>query len=254
MDLTGKVVLITGGAERAGKIFALECAKAGADIAISHWNTHREAVSTKAEIVSLGRRCLSVEADMRNIPQLVNLVGEIEKAYGRLDVLVHNASNFNQQPLDQVTPEIWDSSMEIILKGAFFLSQAAVPLMLKNGGGKIIAMGGNSYYENWAEFIPHSIAKTGLVKLMQTLAIALSPAIQCFSICPSSFLDSGSGDDILAARGEVIDSASSTLTVNGVNLHRGNPYEVAQLILFLACSNRYLNGAVIPIDGGKHLI
>ena len=254
MDFSGKVVLITGGAEKAGRIFALEYAKAGADLVISHYRMPKEAEETKAEIEALGRRCLAVEANNRSIGQLQNLVKEIEAFYGRLDVIVHNASNFNDQPIEQVTEEIWDSSMEIILKGPFFLCQAAAPLMLKNGGGKMVAMIGNSYFENWPNFIPHSIAKVGLAKLMQLLAITYSPNIQCNAVCPASFLDSSSGSGILAARGEAVDPSANTITVNGVRLHRGNPYEVCELLLFLTGTNRYLNGAVVPIDAGKHLI
>ena len=132
-QLEGKVALITGGAEKAGKYFALCYAKAGADIVITHSCLPEEAEKTKKEIEKLGRRCLSLEADNRNIPQLRRAVKRVEEYYGRLDILLHNASNFNEQPIDKVTEAVWDSSMEIILKGAFFLSQAAAPLMLKNG-------------------------------------------------------------------------------------------------------------------------
>lgn len=254
MNYSNKVVLITGGAEKAGRIFALEYAKAGADLVISHYRMTQEAEATKAEIEAMGSRCLTVEANNRNVEQLQNMVKEIDRYYGRLDVIVHNASNFNDQPIEQVTEEIWDSSMEIILKGPFFLCQAAAPLMLKNGGGKMVALIGNSYYENWPDFIPHSIAKAGLAKLMQLLAITYSPDIQCNSVCPASFLDSSAGSEILSARGEAIDTSDNIITVNGIRLHRGNPYEVCELLMFLTGTNRYLNGAVIPIDAGKHLI
>lgn len=254
MNFNGKVVLITGGAEKAGKIFALEFARAGADLVISHHNMSQQANQTKREIEEIGSKCLVMEANNRNTDQLKLLISNIRSYYGRLDVLVHNASNFNDQSIDQVTEEVWNSSMEIILKGAFFLSQAAAPLMLESGGGKILALIGNSYYENWPNFIPHSIAKVGLAKLMQLLAITYSPYIQCNALCPASFLDSGSGDGILERRGEQLLNNGKTIIVNGVELYRGNPYDVAETLLFLACSNNYINGAVIPLDAGKNLI
>lgn len=254
MNYTGKVVLITGGAEKAGKIFALEYAKAGADLVITHYRMPEAAAQTKSEIEAMGRKCLAVEANNRSVPELQSLVKEIRKYYGRLDIIVHNASNFNDQPIEQVTEEIWNSSHEIILKGAFFLSQAAAPLMLENGGGKMVALIGNSYHENWPNFIPHAIAKVGLAKLMQLLAVTYSPYIQCNAICPASFLDTESGDGILARRGEFIDPTNSTITVGGVKLHRGNPEEVCELVMFLTGSSKYINGAIIPIDGGKNLM
>jgi len=254
MKFDGKVVLITGGAEKAGKIFAIEFARAGADLVISHCNMPQQAAQTKKEIEELGRKCLTVEANNRNVNQIKIMVDKIRSYYGRLDVIVHNASNFNDQPIEKVTEEVWNSSIEIILKGAFFLSQAAAPLMLESGGGKIIALIGNSYYENWPNFIPHSIAKVGLAKLMQLLAITYSPYIQCNALCPASFLDSGSGDGILERRGEQLLNNGKSIMVNGVELFRGDSYDVAEALLFLASSSNYINGAVIPLDAGKSLI
>jgi len=126
--------------------------------------------------------------------------------------------------------------------------------MLESGGGKIIALIGNSYYENWPNFIPHSIAKVGLAKLMQLLAITYSPYIQCNALCPASFLDSGSGDGILERRGEQLLNNGKSIMVNGVELFRGDSYDVAEALLFLASSSNYINGAVIPLDAGKSLI
>lgn len=254
MKFDGKVVLITGGAEKAGKIFAIEFARAGADLVISHCNMPQQAAQTKKEIEELGRKCLTVEANNRNVNQIKIMVDKIRSYYGRLDVIVHNASNFNDQPIEKVTEEVWNSSIEIILKGAFFLSQAAAPLMLESGGGKIIALIGNSYYENWPNFIPHSIAKVGLAKLMQLLAITYSPYIQCNALCPASFLDSGLGDGILERRGEQLLNNGKSIMVNGVELFRGDSYDVAEALLFLASSSNYINGAVIPLDAGKSLI
>lgn len=253
-EFKDKTVLITGGAEKAGRFFALQYAKAGANLAITHYKTLKEAQETKAEIEELGRRCIVIEADNGNISQLEEVISIIDEEYGRLDVLLHNASNFNNQPIEQVTEKIWDSSMNIILKGPFFLSRKAAELMMKNGGGKMLALIGNSYYENWPDFIPHSIAKIGLAKLMQLLAVTYSPHIQCNAICPASFLDSSEGNDILSARGEKIDQEKRMITVGGIPLHRGSKEEVAELILYLTSCSKYINGAVIPIDGGKNLI
>ena len=255
MSLKNKVVLITGGAEKAGKIFAKEFAQKGAKVVISYAAFAREAAEeTIKELQEIESDCMAIEADMRDIPALRNMIKVIEEKYGCLDVLINNACNFNDQPMEEVTEEIWDSSMDIILKGTFFLCQAAVPLLKKNKNSKIIGISGNSYYENWPNFIPHSIAKTGLVKMMQLLAITLSPDIQCCAICPSSYLDSDSGDGILARRGEKLSENGDVLYVNGVPLHRGNPYEVAEFLLFLSNCNAYFNGDVISLDGGKKLI
>lgn len=256
MKLDNKVALVTGGAIRVGKIISKALAEAGADLVISYWGTEAEARETKAEIEHMGRRCMIYEANMRSIPQLQALIAAVDAEFGRLDILIHNASNFNEGAMSEVTEEIWDSSHEIILKGAFFLSQAAVPLMMKHKSGRMIAMIGNSYYENWPTYIPHSIAKVGLVKLMECLAVTLSPYIQCTALCPATIMTSAVGgySPVLQSRSEIIDEEDRTITVSGQKLVMGIPEQVAELIIYLSGCSNYMNGAVIPIDGGKHLL
>jgi NAD(P)-dependent dehydrogenase (short-subunit alcohol dehydrogenase family) len=264
MNLSGKVAFITGGAQRVGKILCLALARAGADIAMNYWHTEEDAQKTKSEIESLNRRCLALEGDITDIQQVNRMMVKIEKEFNRLDILVHNASNYNQCPFMEVTEEIWESSFGVNLKGPFFVSQAAAKLMLKNGSGRIIALVGNSYYENWPNFIPHTIAKTGLAKLMQSLAITLSPNIQCNAICPAFIYPSYSSEKVQT---EFLMKKSSekfqenSIIIRGENatkreikIHKGNPEEVAELVVYLSGCSNCLNGAVIPIDGGKYAI
>jgi NAD(P)-dependent dehydrogenase (short-subunit alcohol dehydrogenase family) len=257
MDLTGRVAMITGGAERVGKTLALALAKAGADIAISYIDIRARAEETRSEIQELGRKCLLVEADMRNAEQLGNLVDQTVQTFDRLDVLVHNASNFNNYPFFEVTEEIWDSSHDVILKGPFFLSMAAAKVMLRQKSGRIMAMIGDSYFENWPNFLPHAIAKTGLAKLMQGLAVALSPYVQCNAICPANILNSDSGTAIMENRGvrpELLADGGEIIRIHGQPVRLGTPEQVAELVVYLAGCSSYLNGAILSIDGGKHLI
>lgn len=255
MRLDNKVALVTGGAIRVGKVISKALAEAGADLVISYWGTRAEAEQTQGEIQAMGRRCMIYEANMRDIPQLRSMVEETDRQFGRLDILIHNASNFNEGPMSQVTEEIWDSSHEIILKGAFFLSQAAAPLMMKHKSGRVLAMIGDSYYENWPLYIPHSIAKVGLVKLMECLAVELSPYIQCSALCPATIMTSAVGgySPALKARAEICEE-SRTMKINDREIVMGNPEQVAELIVYLCSCSNYMNGAVIPIDGGKHLL
>jgi NAD(P)-dependent dehydrogenase (short-subunit alcohol dehydrogenase family) len=197
-----------------------------------------------------GGRCLAIEADITDRGQIATMMDAIEKEFGRLDILVNNAANFNECPLFETTEAIWESSMGVNLKGPFFVSQAAARLMLKHKSGRIISMGGNSFYENWPGFIAHAIAKSALVKMTQLLAVALSPDIQCNAICPASIYDSEAGSHIQAARGEDV-KEGNRLRIGDVIIHKGNPEEVAELIVYLAGCSNYMTGAVIPIDGGK---
>lgn len=252
MNLSGKVALVTGGAQRAGRTISHALAEAGAHVVVNHYNTEEDAQTIKAEIEKLGHRCITFDVDITDIPRTRAMIEDIEDVFGRLDILVQNASNLNRCSFMEVTEEVWESSFGVNLKGPFFLSQAAVELMMKNKAGRIIALIGNSYYENWPEFIPHSIAKTGLAKLMQGLAIALSPFIQCNAICPASFLAAEEAETIRQTRGD--EHQEKVIISKGVTLHKGTPQEVAELVVYLTGCSSYLNGAVIPIDGGKYAL
>jgi NAD(P)-dependent dehydrogenase (short-subunit alcohol dehydrogenase family) len=259
MDLSGKLALVTGGTYRVGRYLSLALAKAGADVVVNYWKTPREAEETKQYIENLGRKCLTIEANIADISENQSMIDIIEEKFGRLDILVHNAGNFNQAPFFEINEKMWDSSMNLILKGPFFLSQRAAKLMLKNGFGKMIAIIGNSYFENWPDFIPHTVAKTAMAKLMQSMAIALSPTIQCVAICPSTVLTGEDGKDEAqrAARGEtgsVNDQNSTTYIERGITMHRGNPEELAELVVYLSGCSRFLNGNVIALDGGKTIL
>jgi len=252
MNLSGKIALITGGSQRAGRTISLALAKAGADVVVNHFQTGQDAQILQAEIEKHGRKCITFDVDITDIPRTRSMIADIEDAFGRLDVLVHNASNLNRCSFSEVTEESWESSFGVNLKGPFFLTQAAVRLMMKNRSGRIIALIGNSYYENWPEFIPHCIAKTGLAKLMQSLAVALSPTIQCNAICPASFLDTEEAKAIRQTRGD--EYKEQYIVSKGIRIHRGTPEEVAELVVYLAGCSNYLTGAVIPIDGGKYVL
>ena len=255
MKLYGKVALVTGGAIRVGRELALSLAEAGADIVINHWKTPEQAQGTKADIEKLGRQCLSVEADMKSVAQMKSLVQRIDEKYGRLDIVVHNAGNFNQQKFEDITEEVFYSSIDTILKGALFLSQAAVKLMMKNGSGKFIAIIGNSHFENLPNYIIHGIAKTGLAKLMQGLALAYSPHIQAYAVCPDSILDPDEGQLKFKDNrdSDVVLTDHDIFEKKGISLRKGNPKELAELIKYLSGCTSYLNGNVIVLDGGRSL-
>jgi len=259
MNLSGKVALVTGGAYRVGRHLSIALAKAGADIVVNYWKTPKEAEETRLIIEGLGRKCLLIEANVADIADNQAMIQAVENTFDRLDILIHNAGNFNLAPFLEVTEQIWDSSTNLILKGPFFLSQSAARLMLKHGSGKMIAIIGNSYFENWPDFIPHTVAKTAMASDCINFAIALSPNIQCVAVCPSTILTGDDGTDQAqrAARGEdgaVNNQQSGTYEERGITLHRGNPDELAELVVYLSGCSRFLNGNIIALDGGKTIL
>lgn len=208
--------------------------------------TRRETV---AAITATGRSAVAFEADVSSAVQASELVKRTVAELGRLDILVHNASTFVNRPFLELTEADFEASFGVGLRGPFFLSQAAARVMLEQGSGKIIALVGNSLYEAWPDYVSHALAKAGLARLMELLAVALSPTVQCLAIAPDRVLWTSAEHDH-HQRG-TRESSEDIVVLDGVRIRTGTAEDVAQLLVDLCRASAYLNGAVIPLDGGK---
>jgi len=250
-------VLITGAAERAGAEIALAFAAEGYDVHINHWGQGAQAETVIERSVAAGSagRVHAIEADVTDPAAAAAMVAAVTAGSGRLDLLIHNASTFRPVPFAQLTPDDVDASFGVNLRGPLFLSQAAAAVMSANGGGRILAILGNSLSESWPDLVPHIVAKTGLGRLMEQLAVALSPRIACNSVAPSQFFrsDDGVNDDLRRARGE--DPVLEECTViKGVPVRETTLRDVVDVLLFLAAAPASVTGVTIRVDGGRALI
>lgn len=251
--LAGKVVCITGAAERAGREFALRYAEAGATVVVNHLPGQAEqAASVVAE---LGGPALAVSADITDPAQGRDLVDACVAHFGRLDVLVHNASSFRARPWLEVGEDDFDSALSVNLRGPFFLSQAAARVMLRQGSGNMIALVGNSLSEAWPEFVPHSVSKTALARLMEQLAVALAPTVACNSIAPSQFYrsDDGANDRLRQLRGESAPSGTTTQLRPGLSIREADLDAVFDALTYFSTCTPQVTGLTLRIDGGKAL-
>lgn len=254
IDLGGKVVLVTGGAQRVGRSISTAVAAAGADVIVNHWGVGVDAARTAREIEALGRRAVCVEADVSDPRAADALVRRSVEELGRIDVLIHNAGNSVFADFLEVSVEQFDASFDLFVRGPFFLSQSVAKVMLEQGGGKIIAIIGNSYYEAWPQRVGHTVAKSALARLVECMAVALSPTVQCVGVSPAQIMATDSGENLRVqeSRGERTEGGTIT-TRGGTSFLKGSEEDLAELITYLCGSTAYLNGAVIPLDGGKHL-
>src|SRR5687768_7104563 len=117
MDLNGKAALVTGGAHRLGRAFALGLARAGADVLIDYHSSEDAARETVAEIRALGRRAEAVRADVSREEDVRRLLDSCREAFGRLDVLVNSASLFHSAPVEATATADWDRTLDVNLKG-----------------------------------------------------------------------------------------------------------------------------------------
>ena len=137
---TNKIALVTGSGRGIGKAIALHFAENGADVIINFFRNRAPAEETAREVEKLGRRALLVKADVGDLEDLNRLFDEVDKEFGGLDILVHNAaSGFNRPALEQ-KPKGWDWTMNINARALLFAAQRAAPLMEKRGGGKIVSI------------------------------------------------------------------------------------------------------------------
>ena len=137
MSQASKTVLITGGGTGVGRATALQLAARGYDIAINYSRSLEDAEKTKADVEALGRRAIVVRCDVSKDDEVRSMLATCEAEFGRLDGLVNNAGTthfVDLADLEGMTESMWDDILGVNLKGAFFVTRAAVPLMKKTGG------------------------------------------------------------------------------------------------------------------------
>jgi len=237
------VALVTGGAHRVGKAIALVLAGAGADLIIHYHRSSQAAEATAREIEALGRRVITIPADLGQVYEIQRLFQTIEQEFGQLDILVNSASMFEALDFMALTPEQWDQTMNVNLKGPAFCAQAAARLMQRRGGGHIINIADVIGLRPWPRYPHHSVAKAGLIMLTQVLAMALAPTIQVNAIAPGPVLKPPGMPE---ARWQEIGKASLVG-------RPGEASDVAQAVLFLLRSS-YITGEVLVVDGGSRFV
>jgi NAD(P)-dependent dehydrogenase (short-subunit alcohol dehydrogenase family) len=243
MKIENSVILITGAAMRVGRTVALELAKKGALIAFSYYLEEEPWHETMQEIESLSGGCLAIQTEIRSAVDVQKLVQQTIDYFGRVDVLINNASVWLKAPMLEITEEEWDLSIDVNLKGPFLASQAVAPHMLENGQGVIINITDLSAFQTWPGYAHHAASKAGLVSLTKSMAVEFAPKIRVNAIAPGTVL---LPED---APPEKIQWAQEKSLLKRV----GEPEEVARLVTFLI-ESEFTTGSVYFVDGGRSLV
>jgi NAD(P)-dependent dehydrogenase (short-subunit alcohol dehydrogenase family) len=250
MNLTGKVALVTGGAHRVGKAIALALAREGAHLVLHYGTSAGAAQQTAEEIAALGVDALPVQADLSDPAAIDALFQTVNDHFGRLDMLVNSASNFMKQPFDEITLDDWKDALQVNLRAPFLCTQRAARLMNMtprpaDEPALIVNIADLSGVFPWSSFVQHGVSKAGLIHLTHITARELAPDIRVNAVVPGA---------VLPPVGMEPDSPRWAYLGERVPLKRtGHPDYVGQTVIFLA-KNDYITGAVIPVDGGEHLI
>jgi pteridine reductase len=240
LPLAGKVALITGSGKRLGREIALHLAQQGADIAVHYHHSGSTAKETVTEIRKMGRTSVGLAADLAKKPEIDTLISRVQREFGRLDILVNNASNFLHSEFSAITEQIWDAALDVNLKAPFFCAQAAAP-MLKETRGNIINLADVAGSLGWTGYIPHSVSKAGIIMLTRTLAKALAPEVRVNAIAPGTISMEGDPTDL---ESDYIQRAPLKRT--------GTPADVNTAISFLL-NSPFVTGQVLVLDGGRML-
>lgn len=237
--LHGKAILITGAARRLGRMFALACARAGADIVIHHSHSDDEAEALHSQIVGLGRKAWVFKADFSDSSQagsLIPLISESTPLHG----LVNSAAIFGPLTLEATSLEEWQRHLQINLTAPFLLSQAFAKQA--TAGARIINILDWRALRPGADHFPYTISKAALASMTKSLALALSPTITVNGLALGAILPPADGNthpDLL----------------KNIPLKRwANENEVESALLFLLTCPPYITGEIIHVDGGRHLV
>jgi NAD(P)-dependent dehydrogenase (short-subunit alcohol dehydrogenase family) len=235
--------LVTGGARRVGRAISSALGAAGASVVINYHSSAEDAAALQAELEQAGGRATTFRADIARPAEIRALIEHARDTYGRLDIVINNASLFESAPVLEISEAMWDRVLATNLKGPFFVAQAAAPLLRASGGGSIINIADLSAFQAWPSYAHHAVSKAGLVHLTRVLARALGPDIRVNAVAPGTVLPPDDYD------GTGSDGTSDRRVVEP----RGTPDDVTRAIEYLLAGN-FVTGQTVIVDGGRMLL
>ena len=242
-SLSGKTILITGAARRLGKVFALACARAGADVVIHHAHSEYEAEAVRAEIVGLGHKAWVFKADLSESSQaqkLIPLINESTPLHG----LVNSAAIFESLSLETTSIEDWQRHISINLTTPFLLSQAFAKQVYARSvqGARIVNILDWRALRPGADHFPYTVSKAALAALTKSLAVALAPNIMVNGLALGAVLPPADRN------------VNPEITKSIPAKRWSTEQEVEDALLFLLSGPAYITGEILHMDGGRHLV
>ncbi|NBQ85292.1 MAG: pteridine reductase [Methylophilaceae bacterium] len=245
-SLENKIVLITGGAKRVGAAICCLLHAHGANLMIHYRNSVNEARALQSELnLKRANSVAIIQGDLLNLATLPNLVEETVKHFGKLDVLINNASTYYPTEIGNINEANWNDLMGSNLKAPLFLSQAAA-IELRKQQGCIINITDMHVERPKKGYIVYSVAKAGLVTLTKSLAHELSPEVRVNAVAP--------GPVMWPENNPQFDEVYRQRVISQTLLKRiGEPDDIAKAVKFLIQDAPFMTGQIIAVDGGRSL-
>jgi 3-oxoacyl-[acyl-carrier protein] reductase len=246
IDLKQKVVLVSGGSRGIGAAIVKVLAETGADVAFTYIAHKESAKQIEAIVKKFGRRCLMLKTSVSSRKQVHNAVWKTMHEFGRIDILVNNAGIWKYGAIGKITERQWDEMLDINLKGMFLFTNEVVPVMKKQGSGKIINIASTAGQRGEPFHSHYAASKGGMIAFTKSIAAELAPhniIVNCVSpgwvatdMTARELRDPNTGEEIrrIIPRG-----------------HVATAEEIAGSVLFLASElSNHLVGSIVSVNGG----
>jgi pteridine reductase len=242
-----KVALITGAARRIGAETAKYLHQQGMNIALHYHISRQEAEQLCAELNNIRQNSARLFCcDLEEFNNLGKLVDEAAAVWGRLDVLINNASKFYKTEVGQTSSDAWDELMNANVRAPFFLAQAAAPY-LKKTQGCIVNITDIHGDRPLRDYSVYSISKAGLIMMTKSLALELGPAIRVNAVSPGMIVwPEGENKLSVELKGKIVSRTA-------LKCH-GSSVVIAKAVAYLISDSEYMTGQVIAVDGGRSLM
>lgn len=246
--LTGKFALVTGGGTGMGRAIALSLARQGAGVIVNYSKSAAEAAHTCEDVAALGVPAMTVQADVSNDGQVAAMVAQVEKKFGRLDILINNAGftrfvdNADLYSLDE---QDWERTFHVNVNGTFYCCRAAAPLMKKNGWGRIVNIASVAGFSGRGSSIAYAASKAAVISLTKSLAQVLAPEITVNAVAPG-LIETRWLDGVAH-----VDQLRKSFLANSLLGRVGTPEDVAEVATSLVTNMNFVTGQTIVVDAGR---
>jgi 3-oxoacyl-[acyl-carrier protein] reductase len=249
IELAHKVALVTGGSRGIGAAIVKILAEAGADIAFTYITHTKQAKEMKQRVNTLGRQCLALKTLVSDRKQIRQTVKEIMHTFGRIDILVNNAGIWTYGALGEMTERQWDETMNVNLKSMFLFCNEVVPIMKKQGGGKIINIASSAGQRGEPYHSHYAASKGGVIAFTKSIGPELVPYNIIVNCVSPGWVETDMITEELRKPG-VSEEIRRSIPRGRV----ATPDEIAGSVLFLASElSSHLIGSIMSVNGGAVL-